>query len=218
MISASTNFLGGIIVKKRLKIIACTFVALIYCSALNGFSSIAADNSPATLVCPINASQVSQIQILCGYNGRTYKISNKADIEHILGNLGEITFKKGDSAEGRVGFSFATKFYDKSGNELWGCIINSSDTIVYNNYFYKDSTSSIDFDYINNLIQQMQAITSPAPNSSKPAISSASITSSNISNPNTGNNSAILKYFILVTICTLIFVVIIIIRKACKNN
>jgi hypothetical protein len=104
------------------------------------------------LKCRLDPNKVSEIRIISGNTGKEYEIKGRTDIEHIVDNLNSITFIKDKSSKSYTGFSFSMAMRDKGGKDSWSCIINSTDTIIYNNYFYKDKTSSIDFDYINNLL------------------------------------------------------------------
>ncbi|HEX3017810.1 MAG TPA: hypothetical protein VHP31_08170 [Caproicibacter sp.] len=105
------------------------------------------------LKCSVDPLQVSEIDIFNGNTGKKYKITDQANIEHMVNNLNSITFVKNKSSKGYSGFSFATQIKDKSGATTFQCTINSKNTIIYHNYFYIDYTSSIDFDYIDKLLK-----------------------------------------------------------------
>jgi len=53
-----------------------------------------------------------------------------------------------------MGYSFKTTIYKANGKVYRKFIINSTDTIRNDPFFYKDSLSSIDYAYIRNLIKE----------------------------------------------------------------
>lgn len=106
----------------------------------------------------IDQAKVSSIEIFNGNTGKEYKITEQSSIEHIVKNLNSITFTKEQSSKNYDGFSFATVIKDKDGKELENCTINSLNTIIYKDYFYRDSTSNIDYDYIDKLLKTLTPI------------------------------------------------------------
>lgn len=106
----------------------------------------------------IDQSKVSTIEIFNGSNGKKYKITEQSNIQHIVKNLNSITFIKGESTRNYNGFTFSTVIMDKGGNELWKGSINSINNIIYKDYFYNDNNSSIDFNYIKNLLATLMPI------------------------------------------------------------
>lgn len=95
---------------------------------------------------------MSSIDIFDGQTGKSITITNRNDIEHIIENLNSITFRKDKWALGYMGYSLRTTIYKENGGEYRKFIINSIDTIRDDPFFYKDSTKSIDYDFIRNLI------------------------------------------------------------------
>lgn len=102
----------------------------------------------------IAPSKVSTIKIFDGGTGKSIVITDRKNIEHIIGNLNNIKFKKGKSSLGYKGYSFNTTIYKNSGAVYKQFIINSKDTIRKDPFFYSNSTKSIDFDYISSLIRK----------------------------------------------------------------
>ena len=43
------------------------------------------------------------------------EITDESNIKHIINNLNEVTFQKGKSSFGYMGFSFNTTIFDKKG-------------------------------------------------------------------------------------------------------
>ncbi|OCT16689.1 hypothetical protein A8709_08450 [Paenibacillus pectinilyticus] len=101
------------------------------------------------------AAEVSKIIIFNGGTGVELELTNKDDIEHIINNLRGITFQKGKSSFGYMGFSFKTTVYDKKGKPVKQLIINSEDTVRYKGYFYKAKGSLIDYTYIKKKFEKL---------------------------------------------------------------
>jgi hypothetical protein len=102
----------------------------------------------------INPNEISIISIFNGNTGKKINIDGKDDINRIITNLNDIDFQKDKSSKDYDGFSFSTDFYDLDGNKIDHVTINSKDTIIYNDYFYKDKNSSIDYDFIGSLFDK----------------------------------------------------------------
>lgn len=99
-------------------------------------------------------NKVSVIKIFNGNTGKEINVDNKEDINKIIKNLNNAELKKDKSSKDFNGFSFSMKFYNLDGKEKEIITINSSDTIIYNDYFYKDKNNSIDYDFINSLFSK----------------------------------------------------------------
>ena len=135
--------------KSRWKPVALILAALMIIAGFVIYSNI---QHPAFLKSSIDSSKVSEIEIFDGNTGKRYKITEQSSIEHIVNNLNSITFVKDKSSKNYSGFSFNTTIKDKDGDSIWNGTINSSDTIIYNEYFYIDKSSSVDYNYIKNLL------------------------------------------------------------------
>lgn len=130
--------------KKKCWVVLLSFIAILIISY--GLISI-----PRRIV-SITPSEVSSIDIFDGHTGKSITITNRNDIEHIIGNLNTITFKKDKWSLGYMGYSLRTTIYKENGGIYKKLIINSIDTLRDDPFFYKDSTKSIDYDFIRNLI------------------------------------------------------------------
>ncbi|WP_300385671.1 hypothetical protein [Clostridium sp.] len=97
---------------------------------------------------------ISLINIFSGNTGKEINVDNKDDINRIIMNLNNIEFQKDKSSKDFDGYAFAISFYDLKGTKKDSVIINSINTIIYNDYFYKDRNSSIDYDFINGLFNK----------------------------------------------------------------
>ncbi|MBE4909228.1 hypothetical protein IMZ08_14270 [Bacillus luteolus] len=102
----------------------------------------------------IEASNVSKIIVFDGNTGYEMEITEEKKIEHIINNLNEVTFQKGKSSFGYMGYSFNTTIIDKKGKTIKELIINSNNTIRYRGFFYKSVDNPIDYDYIEELVRK----------------------------------------------------------------
>jgi hypothetical protein len=105
-------------------------------------------------VVSIEPTNVSKINVFDGSTGTDLDITNQSDIDYIITNLNEITFKKGKPSIGYMGFSFRTTIYDHKDRVIKELIINSSDTIKYKGFFYTASGNVIDYEYIEKMINE----------------------------------------------------------------
>ncbi|MFZ3591077.1 hypothetical protein ACOI1C_17940 [Bacillus sp. DJP31] len=101
----------------------------------------------------IDPSDVSKIEIFDGNRGDLLTVTLPNEVEHIVSNINSITFKKGKFSFGYSGYKFRLTLYDNAGKEHKEIIINSSEKIRYNGFFYTDELSSIDYDYIDGLFK-----------------------------------------------------------------
>lgn len=100
----------------------------------------------------VEPTKVSKISIFDGNSGDIIEITDRSHIHHIIKNLNAVTFQKGKPSFGYLGFSFRTTIFDEEGKEIKQLIINSSDTIRYNGFFYKSEDHAIDYDFIKSLM------------------------------------------------------------------
>lgn len=112
---------------------------------INGFTYI-----PHKII-NIASDKVSSIQIFNGTNGQQITLTNENDIEHVINNLSSITFYKDNLSLFSLGYVYKVTIFNQSGNTYKKLIIQSSDTIRYKGFFYRDKTRSIDNGYISKL-------------------------------------------------------------------
>ncbi|MDG5789261.1 hypothetical protein QA612_17515 [Evansella sp. AB-P1] len=105
-------------------------------------------------VVSMEPNKVSKITIFDGNTGYDIEITDEDQIDHIITNLNAVTFQKGKSSFGYMGYSFRTTIYNQKRKRLKDFIINSNDTIRYKGFFYTDKAQSIDYDYIKDLISE----------------------------------------------------------------
>lgn len=116
-------------------------------------------NAPVDFV-RLSANDVLEIVVFNGNTGETLHISDKEDINYILSNWNDVTLKRDKISIGYMGFSFKTTIYLNDGEEADGWnnfIINSSDTIRKDPFFYKATNSLLDYDYINDLFEKIES-------------------------------------------------------------
>jgi len=101
----------------------------------------------------INPQEVKKIEIFNGNNGKEILITERSEIEHIINNIKSISFRKGRISIGYMGYSFRTTIYKSNGSVYKTFIINSEDTIRKDPFFYRDSTRSIDYNFIKDLFE-----------------------------------------------------------------
>lgn len=129
------------------------FILFIFILILIGLYSINNKTKSKGNLVDILPNKVSVIKIFNGSNGKEINVSEKEDIEKIIKNLNQINFEKDRKAD-IDGFSFSIKIYDLEGNENKALTINSTDTIVYDDYFYIDKNNSINYDFIKSLFEK----------------------------------------------------------------
>ncbi|WP_422449109.1 hypothetical protein [Thermoanaerobacterium sp. DL9XJH110] len=102
----------------------------------------------------IAPSAVSKIKVFDGNTGKSITITDASDIEHIITNLNKVSLKKEKISLGYMGYSFRTTVYKDNGEVYKEFIINSSNTIRKDPFFYRDSSGSIDYKYIQKLFDK----------------------------------------------------------------
>lgn len=102
-------------------------------------------------VVSLSPSKVSKITVFNGSTGYEIEITDETDIRYIINNLNDVTFQKGKTSFGYMGYSFDTTIYNQKGKPVKKLIINSEDTIRYKGFFYTAKQNEIDYEYINRL-------------------------------------------------------------------
>lgn len=110
-------------------------------------------NAPSSII-NIPPSEVSKVEIFNGTTGKSIVITEKTEIRHIIENLNTVSLKKEKISLGYMGYYFRTTIYKLDGNVYKKFIINSNNTIRKDLFFYRDSSASIDFDYIQQLFKK----------------------------------------------------------------
>lgn len=129
--------------KKKLVIGTSIFFVII-------FGSLIWWNVPCSIT-NIMPSEVSKIGVFDGNTGKSITITDTTDIKHIIKNLNTASLKKEKISLGYTGYSYRITVYKVNGGVYKEFIINSSDTIRKDPFFYRDNTGSIDYKYIQKL-------------------------------------------------------------------
>ena len=104
----------------------------------------------------LDANEVLEIVIFNGNSGNTTHIEDKEQIQHIIGNLNDVEVKRSKLSAGYTGYSFKLTIYLSDGNEAddWNnFIINSEDTIRKDPFFYSVTKGTIDYNYIESIVE-----------------------------------------------------------------
>lgn len=103
----------------------------------------------------LDYNDVMEIVVLNGNTGNTTHITDKAQIENIISDLNDVEMKRGKLAVGYSGYGFRITIYLSDGNAADGWndfTINSGSTIRKNPFFYTIVDGSIDYDYIDSIV------------------------------------------------------------------
>ncbi|MCD8500406.1 MAG: hypothetical protein LRY71_00355 [Bacillaceae bacterium] len=101
----------------------------------------------------MDPADVAKITVFNGGTGKETVITNREDIDYIINNLNDVTFRKGNLSLMSMGFSFRTTIYDQKGRPMQKLTIESQDTIDYKWFFYQAVDQKIDYKYIENLVE-----------------------------------------------------------------
>ncbi len=104
----------------------------------------------------IKPENVSKIHIVDGNSGFRFDITSEEEINRIIMNLNKVTFKKGKPSAGYLGYRFDTTIYNIEGKEIKSLIINSSDTLRYNGFFYTPTDLPLEYDFIDALAAELK--------------------------------------------------------------
>ena len=99
----------------------------------------------------LDFENVTNIEIINGTTGKSVTLDVE-QTDKLAAKLVNIEFKKDKSSKETGGWSYCLKLLDTH-TELDKISIMSNNTINYNDYFYKDSTSSINIDYLESLFE-----------------------------------------------------------------
>ena len=97
------------------------------------------------------AAEISYIDIFDGHNGKEFTIDKEEDVDYIVANISSIALKREGVSIGFLGYGFRMTFYNKNGKIIERFIMNSENAIRKDPFFYRDSTSSLCYNYIKNL-------------------------------------------------------------------
>ena len=133
--------------KKRAAIIVSIAVILLVIFAVWFNASIDLMN--------LDSDEVAEIVVFNGNTGKETRITDESQIGNIINNLNDIKMKRWKPSVGYMGYSFKMMIYLSDGKKVGGWndfIINSSDTIRKDPFFYTVIEGSIDYDYIGSIV------------------------------------------------------------------
>ena len=85
-----------------------------------------------------------------GNTGERFDFSDAEEIRYVVENIQSTRMKKDTLSIGYMGYRFRISFFDENGKEIESFIINSSDTIRKDPFFYR-CDSDLCFDYLKEL-------------------------------------------------------------------
>lgn len=103
----------------------------------------------------LDDKEVVEIVIFNGSSGKVTHITNKEQIQHIVDNLNDVAVKRSKLSVGYSGFGFELTIYrsdDREAEDWNHFIINSSDTVRKDPFFYSVAKGKIDYSYIENIV------------------------------------------------------------------
>jgi len=107
-----------------------------------------------------NPNQILEIVIRDGNTGKELHIVGKKEIRHVINNLKSIKLQRDNISLGWSGYNFYTTIYLEGGKEAGGWndfMINSSNSIRRDPFFYTVTEGRIDYGYIQKLMARASA-------------------------------------------------------------
>ncbi len=92
------------------------------------------------------------ITLRSGSTGESVEITDAETIGQITDMINSIEFHKGKSSKQSSGWSYQIDWYDSSGDQIEGITIQGNDSIDYNDHFWSAPSSSIDTDFLADLL------------------------------------------------------------------
>ena len=131
--------------KKKIFIVASILIFVIICGIIWYMM-------PSHFLKSVSEEDIKFIHVFNGNNGSNYTIGDKEQISYIVDNIQNISFKKTGISLGRKGYQYRLTFEDIDGKIVDEFIINSSNTLRNDPFFYRDENNSICAAYISNIL------------------------------------------------------------------
>lgn len=112
-------------------------------------------NAPIDLM-DAEPKEVMEIVVFNGNSGNATHITDKEQIRHMIDNLNDIEVKRSKPSAEYAGYGFKVTIYLSDDNEAddWNnFIINSEDTIRKDPFFYFVTKGTVDYDYIESIVE-----------------------------------------------------------------
>ena len=107
-------------------------------------------STPKRFLRTVEASEVISISVFDGNTGKGFTIDDSDEIKQIIENIQSTEMKRDNFSINYSGYSFLMKFMDENGKVIDSFIINSSNTIRDDPFFYR-SDKDLCFDYLKEL-------------------------------------------------------------------
>ena len=132
--------------QKKIRFIIATVFVLIVALAIWYFI-------PTTFLNKVNPSDIKSISVFDGNTGERFDFSNADEIHYVVENIQNTKMKKDTLSIGYTGFRFRISFFDRNGKEIESFIINTSNTIRKDPFFYR-CDGNLCFDYLKELAEK----------------------------------------------------------------
>lgn len=107
---------------------------------------------PVRFLDGVAADDVSAVAVFDGNTGQSFTIEDPTEIAIIVGNIQSRTMMRRKVSLGYSGYRFRVSFLDAGGSELDSFILNSSDTIRKDPFFYTDVDGGLCYEYLEDFI------------------------------------------------------------------
>ena len=109
--------------------------------------------SPRTFLKGVEAGDVTAISVFDGNTGNGFDIDDPEEIQAIVENIQSTPMKRDKISVNYSGFSFRMNFYGENGRVLDSFVVNSTDTIRSDPFFYR-CDGGLCYDYLGELEAQ----------------------------------------------------------------
>ena len=131
---------------KKIRFIIATVFVLIVALAIWYFI-------PTTFLNKVNPSDIRSISVFDGNTGERFDFSNADEIHYVVENIQNTKMKKDTLSIRYTGDRFRTSFIDRTGKANESFIINTSNTIRKDPFFYR-CDGNLCFDYLKELAEK----------------------------------------------------------------
>ena len=108
---------------------------------------------PTTFLSKVTPSDIKSISVFDGNTGESFDLSDRDEIRYVVENIQNTKMKKDTLSIGYTGYNFRISFFDENGKEIERFIINSSNTIRKDPFFYR-CDGDLCFDYLKELEEE----------------------------------------------------------------
>ena len=128
---------------KKIRLIIVIVFVLISASAIWYFM-------PTAFLSKVKSSDINSISVFDGNTGESFDFSDTDEIRYVVENIQNAEMKRDTLSIGYSGYSFRIRFFDENGKEIESFIINSSNTIRKDPFFYR-CDGDLCFDFLKEL-------------------------------------------------------------------